>query len=140
MAKRQQKVKPLDLEKAINAVLSKYGDDVYMVLDAAVDEVSEEATRKLKSVVKFAPDGHPSGVYSHDWTTTDVKGKLLQKRTVVHNKAHYRLTHLLENGHVSRNGTGRTFGTVPAYPHIKPVNDWAVDELPRKVEEMLAEL
>lgn len=134
MAKR---IQPLQLDETVNALLGQYGDKVYDVLKDCVKEVSDAAVEKLKSVTNFAPTGHPSGAYSRDWKQEEVKvGRLATKR-VVHNAEHYRLTHLLEKGHVSRNGTHRTFGKVPAYPHIAPVNEWANEELPRLVERKL---
>ena len=135
MAKKT--VKPLNLEASINEVLQEYGEKVYDVLKDAVDEVSDEAVQKLQSVSSFAPGGHPSGEYSKSWKKENVRvGRLAVKR-VVHNEEHYRLTHLLEKGHVTRNGTGRTFRPTPAYPHIAPVNDWANEELPRRVKGKL---
>ena len=133
-------VKPIDLSKAIEEVLSRYGTDVYNVLTDAVKEVSDDATEKLQNVSKFAPDGHPSGDYSQSWSNEEIPTGRLTTKRIVHNIDHYRLSHLLEKGHVSRNGTGRTFGRVPAYPHIAPVNDWANEELPRVVERMIKSL
>lgn len=134
---RRKTIKPIDLSAAIQEILTEYGDEVYDVLGKAVDEVSKEAVQKLQAANHFASGGHPTGAYAKDWTADDVPtGRLTQKR-VVHNEDHYRLAHLLEKGHVSRNGTGRTFGRVSAYPHIKPVEEWAQKELPRKVEEMI---
>lgn len=132
-----KKVRPINLDKAINEVLQEFGDECYTVLSQATEEVADEAVKKLQSVAHFAPGGHPSGDYSKDWTKDTFPTARLKIKTVVHNEDHYRLTHLLENGHVSRNGTGRTFGRVPAYPHIAPVNDWANAELPKRVKEML---
>ena len=135
MAKKT--VKPFNLEASINEVLQEYGEKVYDVLKDAVDEVSDEAVQKLQSVSSFAPGGHPSGEYSKSWKKENVRvGRLAVKR-VVHNEEHYRLTHLLEKGHVTRNGTGRTCRPTPAYPHIAPVNDWANEELPRRVKGKL---
>lgn len=134
MAKR---IKPIDLDSTVAKLLNEYGEKVYDVLSDCVKEVSDEAVEKLQSVSSFAPGGHPSGAYSKDWKQEEVKvGRLATKR-VVHNEEHYRLTHLLEKGHVSKNGTHRTFGRVAAYPHIAPVNEWANEELPRLVERKL---
>ena len=47
------------------------------------------------------------------------------------------LTHLLENGHVSRNGTGRTFDPVKAYPHIAPVQKILGEQLEKKLKVKL---
>ena len=135
MAKR---IRPIDLDATVHNILEQYGDRVYDVLSDCVKEVSEEAVEKLQSVSRFAPGGHPSGAYAKDWKQEEVKAGRLATKRVVHNEEHYRLTHLLEKGHVSRNGTHRTFGKVPAYPHIAPVNDWANQELPRLVERKLS--
>lgn len=134
MAKR---IKPIDLDSTVAKLLNEYGEKVYDVLSDCVKEVSDEAVEKLQSVSSFAPGGHPSGVYSKDWKQEEVKAGRLATKRVVHNEEHYRLTHLLEKGHVSKNGTHRTFGRVAAYPHIAPVNEWANEELPRLVERKL---
>ena len=126
-------IKPIDLDKVMNEILTEYGDDVFKVMGAAVDQVSEEAVRKLQAGGSFGG----TGAYKRDWTSTEERVGRLGKKRIIHNADHYRLAHLLEKGHVSRNGTGRTFGNVKAYPHIKPVEEWAQQELPRKVEEML---
>ena len=137
---RRKKIKPINLEATIQELLDEYGDDVYKCLDKCVKEVSEEAKDKLQSVTSFAPGGNPSGAYSRSWVNETLPVGRLNTKQVVHNEEHYRLTHLLEKGHVIRNGTGRTFGKTGAYPHIAPVNDWANQELPKKVEQELSRL
>ena len=42
----------------------------------------------------------------------------------------YRLTHLLEKGHKSRNG-----GMVKARKHIAPVEQWVQEEFEKRVRE-----
>ena len=138
MAKKR--IKPLDLTAAVQQMLKEYGEDVYEVMDDCVDEVAKEAADKLHGVTKFAPGRHPSGKYSESWTVDTERHGRLGMSKVVHNEEHYRLTHLLENGHVSRNGTHRTFGRVPAYPHIAPVNEWASNELPKLVKQGIERL
>lgn len=44
----------------------------------------------------------------------------------------YRLTHLLEKGHATRNG-GRT----RAFPHIKYGDEYAKSELPKRIKEAI---
>lgn len=132
MAKKT--VKPINLDAAIKETLDEYGSAVFDVLKGSVKEVSEEATQKLRDT-----SPKKSGDYAEAWTYDEVPVKRYQTKTVVHVEApHYRLTHLLEKGHVSRNGTGRTFGKVKAYPHIAPVNDWANEELPKLVKRKLS--
>lgn len=132
-----KKIKPIDFDKAIMDVLSQYGEQVNEVMGESIDSVSKQAVEKLQSVQTFAPNGNPTGAYSASWKAEEVKtGRLSQKR-VIHNQEHYRLTHLLEKGHVLKNGTGRTFGRVPAYPHIADVNDYVAQELPKEIERRL---
>lgn len=126
MAKR---VSPLNLEKTLKELLAEYGEEVYEVAASAVDQTASESVEKLKSVSKFNPARNPSGKYSESWTKTKIPTARLKVKEVVHNESWYRLTHLLEKGHVSRNGTKRTFGKVKAYPHIAPVNEWAKGRL-----------
>ena len=133
MAKK--KVKPINLDKAIQEILNQYGDDVYEVLDDCVKDVADQATEKLRAVNTFATGGHTE--YSSSWVNDETLKSSKKTKRVVHNEEHYRLTHLLEKGHVIRNGTGRAFGMTRAFPHIAPVNDWAVEELPKMVERKI---
>lgn len=130
-------VKAVDLAKAIQELLDEYGTECATVVEESAKEVADKAVSKLQSVARFNPNRNPSGDYSKDWTDEQFVTGRFTTRVVVFNQDHYRLTHLLENGHVSRNGTGRTFGRVKAYPHIAPVNDWAEAEIPRVVKERL---
>lgn len=126
----------LDLDSTITQVLNEYGEDAYKVLDNAVDHVAEEATQKLRSV-----NFKTGGEYSASWVCDkEPSGRFATKR-IVHNEEHYRLTHVLEKGHVVKNGrsrvTGMAYGHSPAIPHIAPVEEWAKSELPKEVERML---
>jgi len=140
MARRKRKVGMLDLESTIESLLKEYGDDVYEVLGDSVEKVANEATTKLKASNHFAPGGHPSGAYAGSWTHEPQPVNRLQVKETIYNEDHYRLTHLLENGHVIRNGTGRSFGKAPAYPHIKQVEEWTQEELPKEVKSRLGKL
>lgn len=130
-AKYSRKVSAVELSSALKEILDEYGDAVYTVLGDCVKEVREEAVEKLRET---SPG---TGRYAGSWTASELGAARMTTRSVVHNAQHYRLTHLLEKGHVSRNGTGRTFGRVKAYPHIGAVDDWVVQELPRLVKERL---
>ena len=140
MSRRSRRTSALDLESTVKELLAEYGDDVYEVLGEAVEEVVGEATAKLQSINKFAPDRVPSGAYAGSWTHEQQPVKRLQVKEIIYNEDHYRLTHLLENGHVIRNGTGRSFGKAPAYPHIKQVEEWTQEELPKEVKSRLEKL
>jgi len=141
MARRRKgRISALDLSDAINEILEEYGVAAGTALYKGVKEVTVEAADKLTQVEKFAPKGHPTGDYSKDWDYSFREAGRFALRGTVYNGSHYRLTHLLEFGHVTRNGTGRTFDRTPAYPHIAKVNDWAHDELIRNVKKRLEDI
>ena len=90
----------------------------------AIDEESKEAAKGLKNQSPVL-----TGDYAKGWTSKNTyKGKY-SKINTIHNKTDYQLTHLLEYGHVKRNG-----GRVAAKPHIKPVETRVIENLTRKVE------
>lgn len=137
MAKR---IRGVNLESAIQEILNEYGEQVYETLNECCEDVAQESAERLQSVATFAPGNKPTGDYSKSWGVERVRTGRLKTSLVVRNEEHYRLTHLLEKGHVSRNGTGRTFRPVPAYPHIGPVEEWANEELPKRVRSAINDI
>lgn len=121
------------VELQLAEILDEYEDRVADVSQSAINHVADEAVQKLKNTSPRRPSG---GEYANGW---EVKSETSTGRgtyaVVVHNVV-YRLTHLLENGHVIRNKYG-TFGRVRAIKHIKPVEEWAKAELPREIEKEL---
>lgn len=111
-------------------LLDEYSKEVQDALDDSIKEVSKEAVSKLKNTSPRRPGG---GRYARGWGVKEEKNG-----AVVYNKTNWQLTHLLENGHVIRNKKG-TYGRAPAYPHIKPVEEWASNELPLDIERRLSQ-
>lgn len=74
---------------------------------------------------RFAKDNAKH--YKESWTTSTLeeKGTLT---VIVHNKK-WQLVHLLENGHLLKDGTGRVYGEVPAYEHVEPVQKHAEEKV-----------
>ena len=105
--------------------LDNYSNDVYYEVSQAIDEVSKEAVTKLK---KESREQFGKGEYAKGWARKFEKGRVRVTATVYGKKPTYQLAHLLEKGHVTRNGTGRTFKPTPAHVHIEPINQWAQDE------------
>lgn len=139
MSKRKIKIGAIDLTRTVNALFVSYGQDVNEVLYESMQSVADEAVKELKSVNKFAPNGHPTGEYSESWDKVEQQTSRLAKSVVVYNEEHYRLTHLLENGHALKRG-GRTIGSVKAYPHIYPVEQKVVKDFEREVIERITDL
>ena len=127
MAKK--KIKPTDFSKTLSDIVSGFQADILLIVDEAVDDVAKESSERLKT----AGDFRGTGAYKRDWDWKVIKTKRLSHSAVAYNEDHYRLSHLLEFGHVKQNG-GRT----KAFEHIAPVNEWAqtevVERIKRKVE------
>lgn len=108
--------------------------DCYEEVYEAVDEVSKEAVKKLRAASR-AQFG--SGDYAKGWRRKIERGRLRCFVTVYGTSPTYKLAHLLEHGHLTRNGTGRQYPPTPAHPHIAEVEEWAVDEaLDRAVSKL----
>lgn len=110
---------------AINQILAKYTDDVDKALDDAIKSTADEAVVKLKET---SPKNR--GKYRRGWKVKKVKGEYTVYNT------QYQLTHLLENGH-DVVAWGRKVTRAKAQPHIKPVADWAQEEVVKRVEDGL---
>lgn len=114
------------------------GEDLGKILDDYTEEVREvvrkdiEATAKATAKELKQTSPKKTGEYRKNWAA-----KKQGTGWVVYNKAPtYRLTHLLENGHVIRNQAG-TYGRKEGKKHIEPAERKAVDDLVRKIEEDL---
>ena len=108
-------------------ILDGYDKEVREAVEKDIEKVARDTAKKLRQT-----SPKESGEYAKNWA---VKNDRRSKTTIVYNKAPtYRLTHLLENGHVVRNQYG-TWGRASAEPHIAPAEQEAVKDLVRKVEE-----
>lgn len=123
-----------NFRNVVQQYLTRYGADCADALSEAITEVSKESVKRLKqsSAAAFG-----SGEYAAGWTRTLEKGRMRTVATVHGKKPTYSLAHLLENGHVTKNGTHRTFRSTPAHPHIAEVAQWAEDEAVNRTIEKL---
>ncbi|MDR5022546.1 HK97 gp10 family phage protein [Bacillus thuringiensis] len=101
--------------------LQRYANVVEEELLTVQEEVADVAVEKLK---QNSPK--KTGAYRKGW-----RKKKVDKAVVIHNTKG-QLTHLLENGHAKAGG-----GRVPEKVHIRPVEEYVIDELPKRIERAI---
>ena len=126
------------VEIQMKEVLEEYSKEVARATNNSIDVVAKEAVRKLRNTSPKRSGPKHTRKYAEGWGLERNKSRQNRRinEVVVRNKTNYQLTHLLENGHVIRNGKGE-YGRYNGIKHIAPVEDWAADELPREVEREL---
>lgn len=131
----QVTIKPDQLGKTIIEELNRYTENVTVNVNEAVEKVAKESKKKLRAT-RSVGDSNTWTKYPLGWAIKTTKRRNFRKEEVW-NKPDYRLTHLLENGHVVRNGTGRNNGRQKTreFKHIGPIND----EAQKKLEEAVME-
>ena len=131
---------PDSFGKDMEDLFKTYTDDV---VDAIVEETrdtSEAGAELLRNIRQ--PEASEAGTarpmtrrqwkkYSKSWDVKVREGTNFY-HAAIHNKKHYRLTHLLEYGHMTRNGT-RT----RAFRHIEPIELYCVGRLERNIPEII---
>lgn len=133
----QVTIKPDQLAREILKNLDEYTDNVRVHVDDAVGKVAEESQKKLRATTGVE-GSNVWRKYPRGWTTKTTKRKGYRKEEVW-NAQHYRLTHLLEHGHVVKNGTGRNNGRQKTreFKHIGPINDEAQKQLEELIKEAI---
>ena len=117
-----------DFNKVVQDTLQLYSREVTDGIMKAVDTVTKDAVKKLKVAGAFNGTTYKSG-----WKSKTVYKGLYEKRNVIYNSKQPQITHLLEYGHVKRNGRG----LVRAFPHIMPVEQEMIEEFEKKVQEVI---
>lgn len=123
------KVKPEQLDEAIRGQLETYSAEITKNINENLKEVAETTAETLK---KGGAYKERTGKYTPDWSVTARKAVSTTQgeQYSVHNRKHYQLTHLLEKGHVTRNGK-RT----RAFEHILPAEQAAEELVVEAVEK-----
>lgn len=122
------------LHEAIGDILEEYADAIGENVDQIVQDMGKKGVQALRAKSKEALKQHTGG-YAGGWKCDYSQTRLNTKATLYNTSPG--LPHLLENGHVTRNGTGRTYGWTPAHQHIAPVAEELVDTFEREVMSKL---
>lgn len=133
----------MNFKEVVDDILRKdYYPEVVRATYEVVPKVAKEAAQRLRSVSasKFPPSGRHKKKYASGWTYKVDKTRVSVGATVYGKSGTYQLAHLLEYGHATRNGTGRSYPNTPAHPHIEEVEQWAVDKAYNDIMDKLESL
>lgn len=119
-----------DVANEITKWLTEYSEEVTDVAKDVVDKVADETMAEIKNHVTWK-DKKYSKSFSLKTSYEDKRNK---RMTWFVKSPHYRLTHLLEFGHATRNG-GRT----KAFPHVKYGDEFVKNNFEREMKEAIQE-
>ena len=125
------KVKPEQLDEAIRGQLETYSAEITKNINENLKEVADTTAETLK---KGGAYKERTGKYTPDWSVTARKAVSTTQgeQYSVHNRKHYQLTHLLEKGHVTRNGK-RTRACEHILPEEQAAEELAVEAVEKAV-------
>lgn len=132
MAKGSRVIKPDVFADAVGEVLQEIGEEATKTLFDAVDEAVEACNETAK---QYLSKGHgiKTGNYRNHFAIDKYdKTKHRHVATWYVEEPEYRLTHLLENGHATRDGTKRT----KAIKHIKHGREIAEQVLDERLNSL----
>ena len=148
--RNQMIAKPENLVAALVSACQEYTDEVKETVEDGIIKIGEEAVAEVKLLspeyegadrtsktgkhyhTKNKEMKYPKGSYKRSWKCTVEKERGKIQVTVHAKSPHHRLTHLLENGHLNRDGTTRS----KAIPHISVANA----DAEKKVDKLLEDL
>ena len=125
-----------DVSKQLTEQLREYGKLTTEEVDSIITEVGKEACEQVKNA-----SPRRKGKYKRGWKVKIERHGTKTDVTVYNSQ--WQLTHLLEFGHKTRLGTGksrRRYGRkafVSGQPHIGPANDWAQREVESRIRKKL---
>lgn len=153
-------ITPEQLVETLVDACATYTDDVKKKVHKGIDKIAREAKPEVKEKSpkrkKKAPNipydqntikhlkelgielkGEDKS-YNESWTTTKTESNGVYTVTV-HNKK-WQLVHLLEFGHLTRKGTGRTAGkgkeSTEAIAHVEPTQKHVEEKVDKLLEEL----
>lgn len=119
------------MDEELNNILKEYKASVTDATKKAVDDVAEGVMREIKSHITWNDK-----VYSKAFQLTKIYDNDSGKYVIwnvgeYEGKQHWRLTHLLELGHITRDGTNWS----QKYPHVQYGQQFAYNNLLKEIQE-----
>jgi hypothetical protein len=122
------KLTPIErLQADMVNILEEYADDVSRKTEECVKKVAQKGAKALRN------SSPGSGDYAKGWTYKVETSRMNTVATLYNKKPG--LPHLLEHGHVTRNGTERVdFADTPAHVHISPVEEEITETFSKQIK------
>lgn len=128
------KVSANDFAYEVNKLLGEYQQGLYTQLEPVMRKSANETRKVLRST-----SPKRTGKYGRGWEyELKVSSRLGGGHFTLYN-ARPALTHLLEKGHVTRNGMDRSYPDTPAHPHIAEANKYAEEQFIENLQKALGE-
>ena len=124
-------ISPSQLDSALSAVLEDYSTEVYEGVKRAVDTTAKAVDKEIRRHITFRDR---TGDYRRAFALRKKgsKGTGTYGKTWYAKGGQWRLTHLLEHGHLNRDGSWTR-----GYPHIAYGEKLALRMLPEETEKEL---
>lgn len=126
------------LAQEVLKMLKEYDDDVQENIDIITKEMGKKGAKALRQQSREKLNVR-TGEYAKGWTYAYRKTRRYAKTTIYNE--HYSLPHLLEHGHVTRNGAKRKqmamMRPTPAHVHIAPIADQLTETYVTEVTKKL---
>ena len=113
------------VDKLSQAIMDSL-DDYSAEVNTGVDKLAKKVATVGKDEL-YQTSPKKTGDYRLGWAV-----KKNGRNYVIYNKTNYQLTHLLEKGHLKRDGR-----KTPAIPHIAPVEKKAIEDFEMGLEVLL---
>lgn len=125
-------ITPEQLVDTLVNAYETYTDDVKKKVRTGINKISREAKQEVISLSRKGRKSKKDGYihYKDGWINTTIQDNGIYG-AAVHNKK-YQLTHLLEFGHINRDGTTRA----KAFPHISITQKHAEEKVDKLLEEL----
>lgn len=116
----------------VNEFLNEYANEIQESITEEVERIAIQGKEKLKQISpKNKKNTKHKGRYAKGWKVNVVKGRGYINATI-YNSTDYQLTHLLEKGHLTKNG-----GKVNPVKHIEPIHDECIADYEFSVEKII---
>lgn len=126
-------ISPDGLAAVLAEHCKKYTDEIVKEVEDGIEQIASECKAEVKSLSPVAAfRGKRKGKrYRNGWTVT-VKRTRGSYTCTVHNSA-YQLVHLLELGHMIKDGTGRVRGEALPITHVATAEKHAEEKIERLI-------